>query len=349
MPTGDDPSTYTRKPVASGPYQVADYKQGVSVTLERNPKWEAKSDPLRSALPDKVVFKLGQDESVANKSIIADAGEAATSMSSSRVAAAQLAEITANPKAKARLATSSAGPLLYLAINTERVKDLAVRQAINYAVNKDAVVQALGGQLGGLKATTYITPGIEGRKEYDLYPYNVNKAKQLIAGKNVPELVLLTPNGQAQVAVAEAVQQSLTKAGFKVRIDPVETDTASERSTNSDGSSYDLTLMSWNPDYPSPAANLQPLFASSEIGNGGINASRFKDDAVDKAIDAASAELDPAKAKVAWAAVDKQIAQHAPAVPLAYRRNSFLRGSKVTGFYVEPYPAYPNYLVLGVE
>ena len=319
VPTGDDPSTYTRKPVASGPYQVADYKQGVSVTLERNPKWEAKSDP------------------------------AATSMSSSRVAAAQLAEITANPKAKARLATSSAGPLLYLAINTERVKDLAVRQAINYAVNKDAVVQALGGQLGGLKATTYITPGIEGRKEYDLYPYNVNKAKQLIAGKNVPELVLLTPNGQAQVAVAEAVQQSLTKAGFKVRIDPVETDTASERSTNSDGSSYDLTLMSWNPDYPSPAANLQPLFASSEIGNGGINASRFKDDAVDKAIDAASAELDPAKAKVAWAAVDKQIAQHAPAVPLAYRRNSFLRGSKVTGFYVEPYPAYPNYLVLGVE
>ena len=165
----------------------------------------------------------------------------------------------------------------------------------------------------------------------------------------MPELVLLTPNGQAQVAVAEAVQQSLAKAGFKVRIDPVETDTASERSTNSDGSSYDLTLMSWNPDYPSPAANLQPLFASSEIGNGGINASRFKDDAVDKAIDAASAELDPAKAKVAWAAVDKQIAQHAPAVPLAYRRNSFLRGSKVTGFYVEPYPAYPNYLVLGVE
>ena len=36
-------------------------------------------------------------------------------------------------------------------------------------------------------------------------------------------------------------------------------------------------------------------------------------------------------------------------MPLAYRRNSFLRGSKVTGFYVEPYPAYPNYLVLGVE
>ena len=36
-----------------------------------------------------------------------------------------------------------------------------MRQAINYAVNKDAVVQALGGQLGGLKATTYTHPGIE--------------------------------------------------------------------------------------------------------------------------------------------------------------------------------------------
>ena len=36
-------------------------------------------------------------------------------------------------------------------------------------------------------------------------------------------------------------------------------------------------------------------------------------------------------------------------VPLAYRRNSFLHGSGVAGFFVESYPAYPSYQVIGVS
>lgn len=349
VPEGKDTGNYARTPVASGPYRVASYQQGTAVTLERNPKWGAATDQVRTALPQKIVFSLGQDESVASQRLIADAGADRNAFGADLVAAAQLAQIQANPAAKARLATSSAGPLQYLAINTQRITDLDVRKAIALAVDKAAVQSALGGELGAVKATTFITPGIPGREEFDLFPTDVAKAKQLLAGKTLPPLVLMAQNTAAPTAMAQAVAQSLTEAGLTVRISPVEPDTFTERATQGNGAGYDLAISSWNPDYPSANANLQPLFASSEVGNGGYNISRWSNPAVDAQITAAAGEADAEKAKKQWAAIDRAIAEQVPAVPLAYRRNSFLHGSGVANFFVEPFPAYPNYLVLGVS
>ena len=59
-----------------------------------------------------------------------------------------------------------------------------------------------------------------------------------------------------------------------------------------DKGDYDLTLSSWQPDFPSANGNIQPLFASSEIGGGGYNLSRYSNAAVDKLIDQATAETD---------------------------------------------------------
>lgn len=347
VPPHDNPATYARKPVASGPYRVADYKQGVSSTLERNPKWSAVTDKVRTALPNSIVFSLGQDQSVSSQRLIADSGADKNAFGADLVAAAQLAQVAGNPSAKSRLATASAGPLQYLAINVDRVTDLDVRRAIAYATDKKAVVAAFGGDLGAVVATTYITPGIPGREVYDLYPTSADKAKDLLKGKKVGKLVLLTPNDDTSVAVSQAIQQSLQKVGLSVTIDPVQDETWTERATQGNGSSYDLTIGSWNPDYPSANANLQPLFASSAIGDGGYNVSRYKNAEVDKLlIDTAALPIDKARPK--WAAIDKRIAEDSPVVPLVYRRNSFLHGSGVTNFFVNPFPSYPNYLVVGV-
>ena len=50
-----------------------------------------------------------------------------------------------------------------------------------------------------------------------------------------------------------------------------------------------------------------------------------------------------------WGAIDKQIMQDAPIVPLIYARNAFLHGSKVQNFYLPPYPPYPNVLIVGLS
>ncbi|MCI7458055.1 MAG: ABC transporter substrate-binding protein [Actinomyces urogenitalis] len=346
----DDPSTYARTPVASGPYRVAEYSTGVSATLERNEKWSADTDDIRLALPDTIVFELSQDESTATQRLIASSGDDANAFGADLVAAAQLAQVSGNADAKARLATTpEGGPLMYLAINTERVSDLEVRTAIAQAIDKATVVSALGGELGAEAATTIIAPGIPGREDYEGVAADVEAAKATFASKDVPSLVLLTANSAAYQAVAEAVAQSLTEAGLKVTIDPVEAETYSERASRGDGSTYDLVIGSWNADFPSAGAYIQPLFASSEIGNGGYNLGRYSNAEVDAAIEKALGTLDTADAQAQWVELDKKIAADVPIVPLANRRNSFLAGSGVTGFSVESYPAYPSYLTVGVS
>ena len=75
---------------------------------------------------------------------------------------------------------------------------------------------------------------------------------------------------------------------------------------------------------------------------------------VSRAFDEASGIDDPViwtdkRDQEMWAALDKQIAEDVPSVPLLNRRNSFLHGSGVAGFFVESYPAYPSYQVIGVS
>ena len=348
VPLSDNPTTYTREPVASGPYRVAEYKQGVAATLKRNPKWTPSSDEVRTALPDTIVFSLGQDSSVIAQRLISDSGSDRNAFGAGMVPPAQLPQVTSNPQAKSRLAVGSAGPLQYLAINVERVKDVKVRQAIAYAVDRKAAATALGGEIGAAPATTYITPGIPGRQEYNLYPESTAKAQELLKGKAVGQLVLLVSNDEGTLALAQAVQQALQKVNISVKINPVESETWIEKATQSDGSDYDLTIASWNPDYPSANANLQPLFASSEIGSGGFNLGRYHNAEVDRMLaEAAALPMDEAKEK--WANIDRRIAQDVPVVPLVFRRNAFLHGSGVSGFFVDPFPAYPNYLVVGVQ
>jgi peptide/nickel transport system substrate-binding protein len=149
-------------------------------------------------------------------------------------------------------------------------------------------------------------------------------------------------------AVAQAIQQGLKRAGITVDIKPLDSEPLSDLITGNKPD-YDLTVSSWLPDFPSAIGNIQPLFASSEIGNGGYNISRYSNPAVDAAINAATAVPDKAKAAADWAALDKQIMNDAPLVPLLYARNAFLHGSKVQNFYLPPYPPYPNVLIVGLS
>ena len=345
----DNPNTYTDDPVASGPYEVKSNQQGTQLTLVRNKYW--KQDSVRTGGPDEIVFKESQDVATSAQSLISDAGSAQTSFMSDYLGAAQLNLVNQNPAAESRLVTSQAGPINYLAINTTRgpLKDLKVRQAINYAVDPKAFIIAQGGSRAAIRATTLITPGIAGRVPYDLYPAgadgNVAKAKSLLqqAGVSTLNLTLWAQNDSSSQAEAQAIQQGLKRAGINVTINPMDQNTFYSEVTTS-SASYDLALSSWQPDFPSAAGNIQPLFASDQIGSGGFNLSHYSNPNVDKLIDQAQATIDPSQANVLWAQIDKTIMQDAPVVPLTYARQSFLHGSKVQNFFVSSFPAYPNYL-----
>ncbi|WP_344158524.1 ABC transporter substrate-binding protein [Kribbella yunnanensis] len=352
-----DPAHYGEKPAASGPYQVKSYQPGSKLELERNPNWDKASDQARTGLPDAYVWQMGLEANTVNQRLIQDANDdknaAATGVS---VPAALIPTVTGNPAVKARVATSPSGALQYLAMNNKRpaLSNPEVRKAIQYAVDKQAVQVAEGGpEFGGEIASTLITPGIEGYSKYNTYEAppagDPDKAKQLLAAAGVTNLRLtLVADNATGLPVAQAIQQGLKRAGITVDIKPLDSEPLSDLITGNKPD-YDLTVSSWLPDFPSAIGNIQPLFATSEIGNGGYNISRYSNPTVDAAINAATAESDKAKAAAAWGALDKQIMNDAPLVPLLYARNAFLHGSKVQNFYLPSYPPYPNTLILGLS
>ncbi|WP_159792324.1 ABC transporter substrate-binding protein [Puerhibacterium puerhi] len=359
VPQGkDDPATYSTQPVATGPYRVAETVEGTSITLERNPEWDADTDEARAAGPDSIVFELGQDATVAAQRLIADSGEDQNAFGANFVPAAQLAQVQGGPAAD-RLVTSGPGALAYLAINTQAagLDDVDVRKAISLAVDRNAYRVASGGEIAGDFASTLITPGIPGREEYETLFDDVEpsgdpeQAQQLLAGAGWDgrELRFVVKDDEASLAQAQAIQQGLQRAGLKVAIEPQADEVYTQTVTQGDGSGYDLTLGSWQPDFPSANGNIQPLFASSQIGGGGYNLARYSNPEVDDLIAQATAETDPEKAGTIWSQADRTIAADAPVVPLIYTKNSFLHGSKVVNFRIPDFPAYPNYLQTSLE
>jgi peptide/nickel transport system substrate-binding protein len=346
---------YSEHAITSGPYQIAKYQKGVEARLSRNPNWDKATDDLRGGLPDEVVIKLGQDASVVSQRLAADSGDDKNAFASSFASPAQLAQIQNNASAKQRLVTSKTGALAYLALNTQKgpLANPKVRQAFQYAVDRAQyqIASAGNAQLAGDAATTLITQGIKGREEFNLYPTQPNgdpeKAKQLLAEAGFPNglenLDFVVNKSNNYTEKAQAIQAALLKAGIKTNIRSLEEDAYQSETSLATDPKYDLTLSSWQPDFPSANANIQPLFASSEIGSGGYNISRYSNPDVDKLIEEAQATVDPAEAGKKWAAIDKKILEDSPVVPLIYTRNSFLHGSKVGSFYIADFPAYPNY------
>ena len=347
-------ATFGQAPITSGPYQVDSYQPGGQLVLSRNPNWDPTTDTERTGLPDKIIFEQSQDPSVSAQKLITNAPADQNSFSMDFVPPAQLAQ--AQQSAPDRLVTSGAGALEYLALNmtSPKLQDLRVRQALNYAIDRQAYIMASGGTLSADPGTTLITPGIAGYQSYDMYPAgtsgDVDKAKSLLADAGVTslDLTLIVSNDATSVSKAQAIEQAYTRIGVNVTIKPMESNAWTDAATGDDPSGYDLSLSSWQPDYPSAAGNIQPLYASSQIGGGNYNISRYSSPAVDALIDQALASTDATAAQALWFQADQAIMTDAPVVPLVYDKNSFLFGSGVTGFYIGSFPAYPVYYTLGV-
>lgn len=326
--------------VSSGPYRIAEYEPGTSMVLERNPAWSAESDELRAAHVDRVEIDFGVSAGQAHDRVVA--GTAHTTLDVGVPPGNLPALLDADDP---RLQIVSEGAADYLAVNMQSevadgaLQDVKVRQALNWAVDRAAVVQQLGGPELAEPLYTVLPPALLGHKPAELYVTDddrgdTERAKELLADAGHADgltLRLLHPNEGTSPDIAEAVQASLAEAGVTVELKPMDVYEMYDLLYVPENSGeWDLVLLGWGPDWYNNAARtfFVPLLASDGMENLGL----YSSEEVDRLIAEAVAEPQPMKAADLWAQADAAAMEDGAWVPLVTGRRAWFHSDDLQGW-----------------
>ncbi|MFI6446848.1 ABC transporter substrate-binding protein [Kitasatospora sp. NPDC050543] len=334
---------YDLRPFSSGPYKIETYDRGKQLTLVRNANWDAATDPVRKAYPDKIVVVEGLKGGQVDDRLIASEGADASAVEWPQIRPESVAKVLPKTDVKSRLVAEMTGctEMLYLNNAKAPFDDPKVREAMMYAVDKEAQVTAFGGPALTDIATSYLPPALTNGVRAD--PLKIApagdpaKAKELLAATGKSDLKVTLTVSTGDKTRGEALQQSLAKAGIQVTIntaDPsVYYDTIGDTKN-----APDLSMTGWCPDYPSGATFLPFVFDGRTIkekGNQG-NYSQFRDQPTMDRIDQIAAMPDVKDANAAWLALDQDLLKKAPAVPTLWQRRAILVGTNIAGAYGHP-------------
>ncbi|SHH99649.1 ABC transporter substrate-binding protein [Streptomyces sp. 3214.6] len=337
----DTQQNYDKKPVSNGPYKIKSHVTDKSMVLVRNEHWDPATDPIRNAYPDEFDFTFGIEQLTAIDRLLADSGPDQYAVSWRTIPTERVAKATT--QAKDRVFEGLGNGVSVYWINTTRVTDKKVREAIIRAWPTAAIRQLQGGTHRGDYATGIMSPLVAGYESQDVWGKLKNPAgdpaaaKKILeeAGKTGAKVVYAYQNDPVNAKVKVVVEQALKKAGFEVVTKPVDSTTWYDE-TGKIANPFDIYWGGWGSDWPTGFSVFQPLFDSKVIADGGQNYSHLKDPAVDAAIKAATAEPDQTKANKMWGALDKQVTETASFIPDVYMKRIYLHGSKLGNVKMDP-------------
>ncbi|WP_431903646.1 ABC transporter substrate-binding protein [Micromonospora carbonacea] len=346
-PDKDTGVNLDQRPFSSGPYKIANNQVGVQLTLDRNPNWDPATDPVRHQYPDQFVWSFGPTADAANNRVIADNGPDQSALAFNSVPPSLVARVAQDAALKSRTILSPTPSANQLVINNQRVTDLKVRQALNYAIDREGLVKALGGQTIAQPLTTLMPPATIGFQAYEAYPAGANgdvdKAKELLGGQT-PELVLGVADNTNEQVQATQLKGNLERAGFKITVRNIPDDAKLDE-VKKKNNPWDLYIGNWAADWPSGASILPVLYDGRTIkAEGNSNQSYFNDPAINAEFDRILA-LEPAKQGPEWAKLDQRImTEHAPVVPLYVDVAYNVHGSKAGGVFISSVFGYPSFV-----
>lgn len=350
---------YDLRPFSSGPYRIESYARGKKLVLVRNTHWDAATDPVRKAYPDRIVVIQGLKGGQIDDRIIQSAGVDASAVEWSDLQPSSVAKVLPKPEIRQRLSAERTGCTDMLALNTSRAPfdDPKLRLAMQYAVDKEAQVTANGGPALNDVATAYLPPSLTGgRAAAPVHggpvTGDVKKAEKLLAeagrADGFDTTITVSTGDKTR---AEALQQSLSRVGIRLRIETVDPSVYYD-TIGDTANAPDMAISGWCPDYPSAATFLPFVFDGRTIkpkGNQG-NVSQFRDKAVERRMDEIAAMPDATAADKAWTALDREIQRTSPAVPLLWERKPLLVGDNIAGAFGHPsWTGQFDFAVIGLK
>ena len=236
LPSGliESNHNFASEPVGTGPFKFLKWVRDNKITMSRNDNYWIKGLPKLLA----VEFNIVPERAIQIQGLLSGAIEAVEFVDPE-----DLPQLQANPKVAIKKELTSL--IMVMAMNNSRppLNDLRVRQAVNFAIDKQLVLDVAYG--GGKVGSTFLDTGNAYYTDFSsLYPYNPEKAKQLLkeAGVGNKEFTIHAPqNYPLHVKAAELYQQMLEKVGMNVKIQLV--DWSTWLSSVYTGGNYDFTVV----------------------------------------------------------------------------------------------------------
>jgi peptide/nickel transport system substrate-binding protein len=348
---------------SDGPYKIQGTwkKNGVS-TFVRNDQYDAKTDPVRKAYPDKIVFQEGLTDEVIAQRLVADQGNDKFAVSDRSIIPAYQAQAFNTASVKSRTSNPISPFTDYLLPNFKTLTNPVVRQALNMATDRAGWITAKGGPANGTVAKSIMAPSLLGYKDANVYNVPDSgdpvKAKALLtqAGVQMPYPLRFTYQGGTPTTEKEAAVEKAAweKAGFKVTLTELTDTYYNVIQDTSKAQTYDVVWGGWGADWPSGSTVIPPLFddrinLTSSTSNGqdyGYYASKQ----LDTMIDAALNQADLTAQSTAWAAIDQVLSKDVGYIPLIVEKFIMTHGSGVKGYIDNPDTAmYPDLGIIGVQ
>ncbi len=324
---------YGRHPAGTGPFRFTSWEPRRRVVLERNPDYWG--TPARSRV---LVFRPLTDAMTRVAELVAGGIDMVTELSPDQVAL-----LRHDPRFTVYEQT---GPHLWFVILNTRsgpLRDRRIRQALNYAIDKRALVRQV------LQKTATVAAGPVPRafrwaynNDVTPYPYDPERARALLREAGVSgglKLRLLAPTSGsgmlAPVQMAAAIQGNLAAIGVQVEIETYEWNTFLAKVNQGLADQADMAEMAWMTNDPDTLPYLA-LRSAATPEHGGFNSGYYANARVDALIERARTTTDRRERARLYRALQRIVHKDAPWIFVASWRQNVVTTRRLRGFSLQP-------------
>jgi peptide/nickel transport system substrate-binding protein len=303
-----DISTDPQWRVATGPYMISTYTPKQKIVLVRNPNFREWTAASPNGHVNEVDINIGTTpEQAVNETIDGQLDWYMEAVPPDRFTALR----QQYPKQTFLFPRNN---VTYFSMNTRKppFDKLAVRQAVNYAIDRNALVKIFGGQ--GIPSETVLPPGFgSSYQEHHLYPHDVAKAKQLIqqAGATGASVQIWTTNADPAPKAAQYLASVLNEIGLNVTDVKAVDDSVYWDTLLTQSGDPQIAFNHFDQDFPEGEDFIDTTLNGEHIVNVGNNdVSNTDDPTLNAMIDRTKLMPLGAARNAQWAKIDAYFMQH---------------------------------------
>lgn len=327
-------------PCGTGPFVMKNYNPSDVLRVEKNPNyWRAGYPKL-----DAITWRPVVENSTRVAMALTGEADYAFPLPSEQVKMVK-------DKGTLRVDVTPSIMLRFVEMNLTKpvFKDVRVRQALNYAVNKEALVKVAFA--GYADVAEGIAPlSVDYAVKLGPWPYDPQKAKALLKEAGYPngfEVELWSGyNHTTASKIIQFLQQQLAQVGIKSNIRALEAGQRTalvESVPTPDKSQHDLYYIGWSSSTGELDYAIRPLLASENVPPVGSNEAYYKSEKVDRLIQEGLATTDRTKKAAIYKEMQEQLWADMPWIPLVTEKNIAASAKNLTGFYIQPDGGYNFY------